>query len=349
MKIRLTLLLTVLCGLAQATVVRFETVLGNFDVRLFEEDAPMTVQNFLNYVNDGDYDGSVIHRSAPGFVIQGGGYTYDPTVIFDDIPADPAVINEFSRSNVRGTIAMAKLGNDPNSATNQWFINLADNSSNLDNQNGGFTVFGEVMGNGMAIVDAVAALQRINFSPGASSPFNTVPLINYNGGQVVRENFVIIESIRVVEESDFNINAGLSGAWFNPDTSAQGLFFEVLPTSQQIFAGWFTYDTELPPTDASATVGAAGQRWLSAQGPYEGNQVVMDVILTSNGLFLSDQAVDSSAPGAYGRVTVTFSDCSNAIVDFDLTAANQSGQFNIVRIASDNVALCEQLNTAASQ
>ncbi|WP_395373704.1 peptidylprolyl isomerase [Marinicella sp. W31] len=345
MKIKLTLLLTVLCGLAQATVVRFETVLGNFDVILFDEDAPLTVQNFLNYVNDGDYNGSIIHRSAPGFVIQGGGFTFDSTDLFKEIPPDPAIVNEFSRSNVRGTIAMAKLEGNPDSATSQWFINLVDNSNNLDNQNGGFTVFGKVKSDDMAVVDAIAALQRFNFS----GPFGSVPLINYSGQvPVVRENFVIFESISIVEESDFNINAGLSGAWFNPDTSAQGLFFEVLPTAQQVFLGWFTYDTELAPVDVTATVGAAGQRWLSAQGAYKGNQVVMDVAVSSNGLFLSNQTADQTEPGSYGTVTVTFTDCSNAIVDFDFPAANQSGQFNIVRIASDNVALCEQLNTEAT-
>ena len=346
MKIKPTIVLLLLCGLAQATVVRFETVLGNFDVRLFDEDAPLTVQNFLNYVNDGDYNGSIIHRSSPGFVIQGGGYSYDPTVIFDDIPSDGSVVNEFSRSNVRGTIAMAKLAGDPDSATNQWFFNLTDNSANLDTQNGGFTVFGEVMGNGMVVVDEIAALPRFNFSPSATSPFNSVPLINYSGGTAVLENFVVIESITVLDDS-FQINSGLSGAWFNPDTSSQGLFFEVLPQSNVVFLGWFTYDTELPPGSATATVGAAGQRWLSAQGTIKGNQVVMDVVLTSNGLFNSNQETDRTEPGAYGTVTVTFSDCENAMVDFNLPAANQSGQFDIVRIAADNVALCEQLAAPA--
>lgn len=342
MKLKLISFLILLCGCAQATVVRFETNLGNIDVQLFDDEAPGTVQNFLNYVNDGDYNGSIIHRSVPGFVIQGGGYVYDETDVFVAVPTDPPIANEFGRSNVRGTIAMAKIGGDPDSAANEWFFNLADNSANLDNQNGGFTVFGEVMGDGMLIVDIIASLRSINFSV---NPFTTVPVVSYvNGQPLLSSNLITIERITVLDTS-FKINAGLSGAWFNPDTSSQGLFFEILPGSQQVFSGWFTYDTVLPPVDATAIVGAAGQRWVSAQGAINGNQVVMDVVLTSNGLFLSNQAVDISEPGSYGTVTVTFTDCSNAIVDFDLPVAQQSGQFNIVRISSDNVALCEQLST----
>lgn len=110
----------------------------------------------------------------PGFIIQAGGFAYSNQQ-FSYVPADPAVPNEFNLSNVRGTVAMAKLGSDPDSATNQWFINLADNAANLDNQNGGFTVFGTVT-SGMAIADAIANLDIIN----ADSPFNSLPIRNFS-------------------------------------------------------------------------------------------------------------------------------------------------------------------------
>ena len=86
--------------------------------------------------------------------------------------------NEPFISNIRGTIAMAKLGGDPNSATSQWFINLADNSANLDTQNGGFTVFGHVTGNGMSVADAIAMLNRVN----VGSPFDALPVRDYTSG-----------------------------------------------------------------------------------------------------------------------------------------------------------------------
>src|SRR3972149_621121 len=147
------------------TIVRMETNLGSFNIGLYDDDAPETVKNFLNYVNRGDYDNSIIHRSVPGFVVQGGGYKCCD--IFGQayhILTDPPVLNEFdpSRSNIRGTIAMAKLGDDPDSATSEWFFNLADNHDNLDNQNGGFPVFARVLDAGMDVVDAIAVLPIIS-------------------------------------------------------------------------------------------------------------------------------------------------------------------------------------------
>lgn len=173
-------------GARADTVVRFNTWLGSFDVQLYDTAAPITVQNFLSYVNGGLYNGSFIHRSVPGFVIQGGGFTYDaPHVEATDFPAIPTfspIVNEFdpSRSNLYGTIAMAKTS-DPNSATSQFFFNLADNSGSLDdpNNSGGFTVFGEVMGSGMTVVNAIAALDIFNFTNSTSSVFSELPLQNY--------------------------------------------------------------------------------------------------------------------------------------------------------------------------
>ena len=161
-------------GDSRASVVTMETTLGNIDIELFDSVAPLTVTNFLNYVQGGDYVTSFFHRSVPGFIIQGGGFQYD-NGSFGRVPADAPVVNEFGLSNVRGTLAMAKLGGDPDSATNQWFFNLADNAANLDSQNGGFTVFGRVLGNGMDVVDAIAALPRFNLT-NISPAFTDVPL-----------------------------------------------------------------------------------------------------------------------------------------------------------------------------
>lgn len=136
-------------------LVRLRTTLGDVVVQMVS-DAPITTDNFLQYVEDGFYNGTIFHRVVPGFVVQGGGFL--PGNMVPSGLRGP-IQNEFSpqRSNIRGTVAMAKLPNDPNSATSGFFFNLADNSGNLDNQNGGFTVFANVTV-GLDVVDAMAAV-----------------------------------------------------------------------------------------------------------------------------------------------------------------------------------------------
>ena len=194
--------------LAIATIVRMEitygTNQGTIDIELYDDQAPITVANFLAYAGRGDYNNNgFIHRSVPGFIVQGGGYIYGEApppfgVFVIRIPIlDPPIQNEFSasRSNIRGTIAMAKLSGDPNSATSEWFFNLADNSANLDNQNGGFTVFGRVLGNGMTVVDAIASLPIWN-ATSINGALGELPLIDYDPAIGLRpENFVRITRI----------------------------------------------------------------------------------------------------------------------------------------------------------
>ena len=202
------------------------------EVLLFDQagaGAPLTVQNFLNYVNDGDYVNTIIHRSIPDSIIQGGGFTIDnlannlanPTNAVGIIPTDPPVPNEFSsdRSNLRGTIAMAKPEDEPNGATNQWFFNLGDNSADLDNQNGGSTVFGEVLSaTDLAVIDAIAAVDIFNGS-GLNPAFSDLPLgFNNPNNPVITgdKNFVRYSSITVNQRDELtfsisnNTNPGLS-------------------------------------------------------------------------------------------------------------------------------------------
>jgi peptidyl-prolyl cis-trans isomerase A (cyclophilin A) len=186
---------------ANATIVQFQTVLGPFEVNLYDQTTPATVANFLAYVNAGAYTNTVFHRAVSGFVAQGGGFTYQGTQTLGSVAQNPAVVNEPKYSNVRGTIAMAKLGGNANSATNQWFINLGNNSTNLDVQNGGFTVFGEVIGNGMDVLDAINALPRFNLG----SPFDSLPLRDYTQQnatdkvEITDRHLVLVTSIVVID------------------------------------------------------------------------------------------------------------------------------------------------------
>lgn len=164
-------------------VVSLNTNFGSIVVELFETETPGTVNNFLKYVNDGDYINSFFHRSANNsdgtdFVIQGGGFkttspTFTSTAQFSSVPTDPPIQNEPGISNVRGTVAMAKTS-DPNSATSQFFVNLNDANTFLDNtsNSGGFTVFGQVLD--LRSSDTIAALPtRANPSPYGELPVST--------------------------------------------------------------------------------------------------------------------------------------------------------------------------------
>ena len=169
------------------TQVRIETSHGPMLVELFDERAPATVENFLGYVRSGFYEGTIFHRVIPGFVAQGGGFTAD----FTRKKTRPPVQNEADNGlgNARGTVAMARTA-DPDSATSQFFVNLADNAF-LDRrdssaQGAGYTVFGEVV-EGMETMDRIA-----NLPTGAAGPFR----------QDVPRQTVRIESVRIVEPSD---------------------------------------------------------------------------------------------------------------------------------------------------
>ncbi len=202
------------------TVV-LETNMGPIEFEMLEDAAPITVDNFLNYIEDGDYLDSIFHRLVPNFVLQGGGFTAstdticEPTDctepdIFAAVPTDPTIVNEFQVSNTRGTVAMAKRGGDPNSATNQFFVNLRDNNDpddpfSLDNQNGGFTVFARV--NDMTTVDKIAALSTRNYSSwfGPTDP---------RGAIVAAPGEADAEQFQLVQLQSFSGSGGTHGTVF---------------------------------------------------------------------------------------------------------------------------------------
>ena len=149
-----------------------QTPLGNIPLELYPNTAPQTVANFRAYADGGDWNGALIHRSVPSFVIQGGGFR-EVSGAYQTIPTDPPVPNEPCLSNTTGTIAMARVGGQPNSATSQWFVNLANNTS-LDSVDGGFTAFGRVVGNGMSVAQQIAALPRFDTLAYLQLPFNQI-------------------------------------------------------------------------------------------------------------------------------------------------------------------------------
>ncbi len=189
-----------------ATIVQFKTSMGDFEVNLYDEVTPETVSNFLRYVEAGSYENSIIHRSVPNFVVQGGGrYYYPEPLKLPSIPTFGNVLNEPVMSNVRGSIAMAKKPGFHNSATSEWFFNLKNNRNSLDYSEGGFTVFGHVIGDGMEVVDAIAALPRYT----REIPAKDSTLQDWAPGLTLDENnFVIIEAVVITNSNvkTFSLN-----------------------------------------------------------------------------------------------------------------------------------------------
>jgi peptidyl-prolyl cis-trans isomerase A (cyclophilin A) len=229
---------------SDTTYVRFNTNLGNIDVQLFSHETPNTVANFLTYV-DGiqnnpayTYNNSLIHRSIPGFIIQGGGFAVPNgalPITAIPTPANP-LLSEYGISNTRGTIAMALTSAGKDSASNNWFFNLVANTF-LDNSSDGgpFTVFGTVANSGsLAVMDLIAAQPTYDASTlytqlyGSSigPAFTNVPLINYVSGTPTVQNLVVINSVTRLTVQTF---ATWQSAKFTPTQQANASF--ISPTA----------------------------------------------------------------------------------------------------------------------
>jgi peptidyl-prolyl cis-trans isomerase A (cyclophilin A) len=223
------------------------------DITLFDELAPLNTANFLNYVDSSRYDKSFIHRSVSNFIMQSGGFTFDSNVgqfVYDKVNdqfngglqpvlTDPPVPNEFKLSSIRGTVAMAKVapqykdsigntcyiegpdcilvdGTGPDSATSQWFVNLEDNSNNLNSQNEGFTVFGKVVSNGMDVID-ILRLSEIWNIYATHLDFNELPLNNTDSlisqTSISENNLIMFNSFTRLFHIDTIVN-------FNPPTGS---------------------------------------------------------------------------------------------------------------------------------
>jgi cyclophilin family peptidyl-prolyl cis-trans isomerase len=152
-------------------MLQFKTSKGTFTVQLFDKQAPITVENFLRYADEGFFDGTIFHRVIPGFMIQGGGLTADMSNKRGHEPIKNEATNGLK--NKRGTLSMART-NDVNSATSQFFVNVADNDF-LDHKPGnfGYAVFGRI-DSGMDVIDAIAAVKTGNKSGHQDVPVETV-------------------------------------------------------------------------------------------------------------------------------------------------------------------------------
>ncbi|HWB13084.1 MAG TPA: SdrD B-like domain-containing protein [Pirellulales bacterium] len=243
-------------------IVTVDTNLGNFQIELRPDVAPQTVANFLSYVTSGAYTDTIFHRSEQPSasipndigIIQTGGFTsastaYTSVSQFQTIPTNAAIPLEYNLPNAIGTVAMARLsGSNTATATDQFFINDLDNSTNLGQSNGGgYAVFGQILGNGMQVVQQIAALSTIKAdSTNTNSPFNQLPLGSNN--QLARINSITLDSIDGTVFSDTNGNGqldsgeqGVAGRTMFVDLHNTGTFQTGDPTATTDSSGNYSF------------------------------------------------------------------------------------------------------------
>jgi len=166
------------------------------------------------------------------------------------------------------------------------------------------------------------------------------------GSPIIAENDEV--GFRVATSSvaglTFQITNGLNDAWFNFATNGQGLLITVFGDIKTMFLAWFTYDTERPPEDVTAFLGEPGHRWLTAQGPYDGDTATLTIFVTEGGVFNSAEPVAETDLEGDGTMTIQFADCNAGLVTYHIESLDISDSFPIERLALDNVPLCETLS-----
>ena len=248
-------------------IVTVNTNLGSFQIELLPSAAPQSVQNFLSYVDSGAYKDTIFHRNnqpTPQIpsdigIVQAGGFTSQSTTFtnvsqFQTIPTNAPIPLEYNLPNTIGTVAMARTGEtNTTTATDQFFINNIDNSTTLGASNsGGYAVFGKVLGNGMQIVDKIAALPITQADPtNQGSPFNQLPL--GQGNQLVQISSITVDSIDGTVFKDANSNgqhdsgeAGVSGRTVFLDIDGSGKPDNTNPSTVTDANGNFTFSGIAP-------------------------------------------------------------------------------------------------------
>ena len=249
--------------------VKFEinapTQPDTFYVKL-RSNTHITNENFLNYVNAGLYDNTMFHRSIPEFVIQGGGWQA-PTVAADQPGSNPVRIpnlfssirNEPFNSNTLGTIAMSKLGGQPDSATSQFFFNLVDNANPLDSDNGGYTVFGSVVGDGLAVLRSMESANG-GKTWDASTYYSNTALVDLPlwrdppvSNIIQPQDFIVLKKVSVVDKAE-----ALSTTTPRPTTTTTSTTTTTTTTTS-------TTTTTTTTTTAAPVPGSIGTKTISTK------------------------------------------------------------------------------------
>ncbi|CAN5856534.1 hypothetical protein BH11VER1_BH11VER1_24630 [soil metagenome] len=263
------------------SAVRVVTNVGTMDFILYNNATPQTVTNFLSYVNAlaNNYNGTVFHRSASNFFVQGGAFkVLSAPNYFSVVPTSASPLNEPGISNLRGTVAMAKQGGDPNSATNQFFVNLGDNSGNLDFQNGGFTAFARVANGGMTTADAIAALPRKDYAVNLGATATTMadwPLTS-TSTLMDTTKVVTMTSVAPVAVLSYSVQNNTNATAVSVTVNGTDLVLHALSGGQSTITLRATdLDGQYVDQTFSITVNQSANAWAASQG-LTGNDALPD-------------------------------------------------------------------------
>lgn len=348
--------------LSSDPIVTVDTNYGNFQIELLPSAAPQSVANFLTYVQSGAFTDTIFHRSVPNFIVQTGGFTSSSTTFtstsqFQTIHTNAPIPLEYNLPNALGTVAMARTS-DPNSATDEWFINTADNTQTLGASNsGGYAVFGKIIGNGMQVVNAIAA---VPIATGLSGTFQSLPVDTNNGNQLVRISSVTLDSIDGTVFSDVNGNGtldsgerGVAGRTVYIDANNNGVLDsgETKTTTDAngnysfsgLAAGSYTVREVLPSgvslTTSTQNVAVTSGQTTSAvnfgEQPSISGTVFVD--LNDNG------TLDSGEPGIAGATVFLNNDHSGSPTNNPHTTTSSTGTFSFTGQPSGTYTVMVQL------
>ena len=300
---------------------------GNMDFIMYDADTPLHVANFKGYADRGDYVDTVFHRSIAGFISQAGAFRAGAgPEAFNQVTTQAAVTNEPGISNVRGTVALAKLEGNPSSGTNQFFVNLANNGPNLDFQNGGFTVFARVTAPGMALADALATLPTGDYDvtvDGSPSVFADFPINDLTApGSMDNSLAVKINSVTALPVLAYSITSN-SNAGVATVTVVSGSLSvtPVSPGTTSIVVRATDLENRFVEQTFVVTVNNTLANWAATEGLTSGQDGLTDdpdfdgrVNLLEYGLMTSAGTADAGAQpvlgstvdGADNKATITF-------------------------------------------
>lgn len=320
-----TLILLAACAAsaqAQDPRVWLDTDRGPIIIQLFPAEAPVTVENFLRYVDDGFFDGLVFHRAVDDSIsiVQSGGFDRD--LIYQE-PTYDEIVNEADNGleNLRGTIAMARQS-APDTASSQFYFNVVDNDAlNPGNaSDAGYAVFGEVVF-GMGVIDGMVEQPTSSIT----SPLGTLR-------DFPRDTPVIERAVRVDE--GFPLTPDHSGSWYDPANSGVGFNIEIANGNdgQGPIANvyWYNFDEQR-------------QFWLVGSTPFDYGATEVTVDLSSHPA--DEEGIGFQNPpesdfSSYGTLTLSFDSCTTGTASYDMPGYG-SGEIAIARLSQPDDYNCE--------